>query len=488
MSHTKKFLKTKNEEKTLCLDDEGLPVTLYHGTNRTFNEHSEKKNRTILNEKYQGDWFCYSDLESVAWKYASAARNQNLNKEDFLKDSLDYLSKNSPSNIHNDIYELINTMMNNGYSQGFEIFEKDYEVRTKKDISNFWQELREFEKVKSDFNIDEFCEVLEFVEHSKTGISDSVQNIQNIFNQQVNELPNSTVDYLKNLGYKDCIPQTKIIKSNILASKILKTKNREKAINAKDKGYDLVIYSGVGTVDGEPEYLIANKEQIIIKEIVNKYEISTTIDSSSWRIDTLYETIKQSEISDSIREKLHFEKINAIEFKDLIKHNFKFHSINKHGDLNEGADNEILFKALLSEFIKEVEKRVTLDNGSICLYRQLGLKDINELQLPLGRYWSYNADDVDNYDDCGFKHTNKESHKEYVIKADIPLNDIDWNQTFNNYVISEFTESEITINNNSNSLNIEYKIKTEKGFTALPSNIEQNYITKEKKIKKNKIS
>jgi hypothetical protein len=62
------------------VDAQGRPLVVYHGTAEDFDTFSERAHRSVLNRKYQGDGFHFSDDPGIASSYADAARNQFLNK------------------------------------------------------------------------------------------------------------------------------------------------------------------------------------------------------------------------------------------------------------------------------------------------------------------------------------------------------------------------------------------------------------------------
>jgi hypothetical protein len=274
-------------------------ITLYHGTNRSFSKHSLEKSRTELNNKFQGDWICYTPSESVAWKYANAARNQCIEKESFFEETENYLNNNFPDEKLNlFIIETFKILMNDIFDEAWDIipdkYSKAFNIPSDVASKHFFDRLREYETIDPGFDFNDFYDVLEFVEHSKFGKSYDINNLFNVFNKTVEEIPDYVIKFLKPKGYEKSIPEPKIIKSDVTANNILKTDSREEAKEAREKGYDLVIYSGPDCVDDAPEYLIANVNQIAMREIVIAHKDIEYIDESNseWIENISYETIK----------------------------------------------------------------------------------------------------------------------------------------------------------------------------------------------------
>jgi hypothetical protein len=275
MSDIKNFLKSKQK------------IKLFHGTNRKFDKHCELKNRTILNDKYQGDWICYTDDINVAWKYTHAARNQNFDKELFLIDTKKFL--NQYKELGKDLLTLTNMLLEEGYDcwdKFFNHYSEKHNLTEEKTPKNFFDKVKELEQ-SSEFNLDEFIDVLAEVENSK--LSDATDNI-NIFSFSTPQLSQSSITFLEKFNFNACIPENRVIFSEISYNNCLKTSDREEAKNAKKNGYDLVIYSGEDCVDDKPEYLILDTKQINIKNIlIENVEIKYLNESKSeWTENKTY--------------------------------------------------------------------------------------------------------------------------------------------------------------------------------------------------------
>lgn len=250
-------------------------IIAWHGTTRTsIDKHSSKKHRTPLNEQYQGDWFCYTQSEDVAWKYADAARNQNIDRDLFFEDLKLILNKsNHPQS--NYIYTLCENIVDFGYDEGFEKTLQQF----KDDIKQENHEAIFFQNVikpicddELKFDINDLCDLLQYIEGSKYHeIQDDLTSIVDLLNSRIQHLPHYIYGDMEAIGFSSSIPRATVIKSEITANKILHTKNPEEAKNAILHGYDTIIYSGEGTVDGEPEILVANTKQIKFIEKITRF-------------------------------------------------------------------------------------------------------------------------------------------------------------------------------------------------------------------------
>lgn len=238
---------------------------LFHGTNRNFNNHLENKHRTKINEKFQGDWICYSPSEEVAWKYVDAARNQNIDPDFFFSDLSQLLShSNSADNKY--IYLLLRNIYKHGHTEGYDRTIRTYgsekKILSDPDI-HFFRNVHNTVSKELNFDINDITDIISYLEGAKQeSDDDSLELISNTLNGQIKELPHFVIETLEELGFSQSIPKSRVIKSEVIADNILRTDDPEEAKKAREKGFDLVIYNGENTVDNEPEYLIANSSQI----------------------------------------------------------------------------------------------------------------------------------------------------------------------------------------------------------------------------------
>lgn len=248
----------------------------YHGTNRVFEKHDEKKSRTSLNDKYQGDWICYTKSQDVAWKYADAARNQCFDRDLFIEDMQKYFKEKGVEGLY--LFNLSLLAMEKGSSEAIDEMVESYAVDKKITIDDAYPE---FFSMLSKFNdeygleINDWFDLLEYVEGSKVydDIKENdVQDLMNVFNSTVKEIDCYAIEMHKRLKFSKSKIEPKIICSEISYENPLYTDDRDEAKKARENGYDVVFYSGEGCVDGETEVLISDPKQVNVLSIIVRHE------------------------------------------------------------------------------------------------------------------------------------------------------------------------------------------------------------------------
>lgn len=266
----KNFLESK---KQILLNNEGQPLILFHGTNREFENHDTNKHRTILNSKFQGDWICYTNNYDTALKYMNAARNQCFDKQFFFEDLEYFFNKRPLDGFEKYLFFLAKELVEKGFQQDLnpDTYEsiaikyiQENNIETNDPLFYFFRKLEVYSELYN-FDINDLSDVLEFVEGSK--INNNTNLNLNFFNQTIVDIPSFAIDYLIENDFLNSIPKPRILCSQINYTKSLITNDREEAKNAKNLGYDLVIYNGEGCVDNSPEYLILNPNQVSIVKI-----------------------------------------------------------------------------------------------------------------------------------------------------------------------------------------------------------------------------
>tara|TARA_Y100000034_G_scaffold50613_1_gene62343 strand:+ start:9122 stop:9979 length:858 start_codon:yes stop_codon:yes gene_type:complete len=278
-----------NDIENYLQEKQQKTINLLHGTNRKYEKHCSSKNRTVLNDKYQGDWICYTKNIEVAWKYAKAARNQCFDKQLFLNDTENFL--NDYPNVKNDLLVLTNLLLDKGsevWDEFYEYYSKEHNIDINDTPKSFFDKIREIENT-SNFDINDFMDALEEVEYSKLAEPDD--NI-NFFSNNIKQISQSNIEFLKSIGFDSSLPENRVLVSEVSYNKLLETTSREEAKKARENGYDLVIYSGEGCVDNEPEYLIADPRQVTVKNIIIENIQLEYLDElkTSWREKKEYST------------------------------------------------------------------------------------------------------------------------------------------------------------------------------------------------------
>lgn len=279
-----------NDIKNYLKNKQSKQITLFHGTNRKFDQHCESKNRTVLNDNYQGDWICYTKNIDIAWKYTKSARNQVFDKSLFLEDTQNFL--NNYPDIKEDFFKLTNILLeqgDSGWDAFYQYYSEKHSIPLEESGRVFFNNINIIDNINFDFN--DFLDALKEVEYSKLAEPDDNTNF---FSQDIPQISSYTINFLSKLGFDKSIPEDRILISQITYNNLLETNSREEARKAKDNGYDLVIYSGEGCVNKEPEYLIANPRQVNVLNILIEHVKKNYIDElqSSWTEEKSYSSKK----------------------------------------------------------------------------------------------------------------------------------------------------------------------------------------------------
>ena len=167
----------------------------------------------------------------------------------------------------------------------------------------------------------------------------------------------------------------------------------------------------------------------------------------SWDIETEY--ADGGNISDMIKS------VNLD--KNIYEQNIEYHSIYPKINSKEYTidSEQILKENFIQSFLKNVE--IDSDNN-ITAYRLLALDDISDLDKDnLGIYWACSEDKVVIADDEGYEHEKKSYKNKYLIKVKANIKDINWQDTFELYVINDWMEGEIRFIKSTKPVETYYK-------------------------------
>jgi hypothetical protein len=152
--------------------------------------------------------------------------------------------------------------------------------------------------------------------------------------------------------------------------------------------------------------------------------------------------------------------------------------------LNE--DNNSLINKGFQKFLEKLDKNAEINfiKKTVTLYRAIGLMRIEDLKIPLGKYWAFDYEKAKVIDDEGYKHsTDKGSHEQFKFKAVYSFDDINWKESFNKYLMNDFMESEIEIQEESLPLELEFlnndiweEIKVEKPLQTIIKQYEDSLV------------
>lgn len=223
------------------VNEQGLPLMLYHGTGASFEQFSADHHRSVLNSKYQGDAFHFTPSPDVASNYADASRNHMINKERMFA-AVD-------REFAGPLSTLFRTVVEGGMEATF-----DATI----------EEMRSWNTAAEAAGID-FYDLLElgrYVEGSRFNYNHNDNELFNLFSGYRHYLPEEVRDIAVALKLDDVLPNQNVVPVFLRAEKVLFTEDREAARNAQRDGYDGFCYSGPDCVDGVPEWAVFSPDQI----------------------------------------------------------------------------------------------------------------------------------------------------------------------------------------------------------------------------------
>ncbi len=223
------------------VNEQGLPLMLYHGTGASFEQFSADHHRSVLNSKYQGDAFHFTPSPDVASNYADASRNHMINKERMFA-AVD-------REFAGPLSTLFRTVVEGGMEATF-----DATI----------EEMRSWNTAAEAAGID-FYDLLElgrYVEGSRFNYNHNDNELFNLFSGYRHYLPEEVRDIAVALKLDDVLPNQNVVPVFLRAENVLFTEDREAARNAQKDGYDGFCYSGPDCVDGVPEWAVFSPDQI----------------------------------------------------------------------------------------------------------------------------------------------------------------------------------------------------------------------------------
>lgn len=223
------------------VDEQGLPLMLYHGTGASFEQFSADHHRSVLNSKYQGDAFHFTPSPEVASKYADASRNHMINKEQIFA-----AVEREFSGPLSDLFRMV--------------VEGGMEATAEASV----EVMRSWNTAAEAYGID-FYDLLElgrYVEGSRFNYNHNDNELFNLFSGYRHYLPEEVRDIAVALKLDDVLPNQNVVPVFLRAENVLFTEDREAARNAQKEGYDGFCYSGPDCVDGVPEWAVFSPDQI----------------------------------------------------------------------------------------------------------------------------------------------------------------------------------------------------------------------------------
>lgn len=229
------------------VDAEGRPLVVYHGTAADVAAFDAARHRTVLNDQYQGDGFCFSLDPAVASRYADSTRNSLLRK-DVIYEQVEHRFPTRLSQLFRDVVE-------HGYEQAWEL--PDEEIRVL---------LRQGEAEGVDLN--GLLDLARVVEGSNYDVRrsrdlDPGAVYAALFGGSSGALLTEYhIADMVAMRLADAAPRPNVMPVYLRAQDVLVTHERHLAKAARSQGHDGVFYTGPDLVEGCPEWVVFDACQI----------------------------------------------------------------------------------------------------------------------------------------------------------------------------------------------------------------------------------
>jgi len=235
----------------------GTPVTLYHGTTKSFKTFDMAKSRRELVDNYYGGGIFLTPSKRVAWKYARA--NRNIGFEPEIIEDL--------KRINHPAGEFLRVLYAKG-TDGWESFMREqgfFDDNPPPDVGQV--DFVGFEKYLG-VDPNTIGDLAGYVIGSKTkplGMGED-EGALSLFSQSTG-MPDHVYGLLDELGLDSTVYRPKVYTVVVTASKTLVTPSKAQARSARSKGYECVVYYGSSLVDGEPEVAIFDSSHARITNV-----------------------------------------------------------------------------------------------------------------------------------------------------------------------------------------------------------------------------
>lgn len=231
---------------------EGRPVTLYHGTTKSFRTFDSEKIRTELVTKYYGGGIFLTPEKKVAWQYAEGNRNTGFDPE-----VLDDMKAANPK-----AGEIMGLLYTKG-DAAWDIMQARF-IPLAPNGEGWAVPLEEY---LGGNIINEIADVCRYIIGSKLVHEPSDDTLDLLFGNKVGSNPSYLFDTLDELGVDSKKYRPKVYTVQVAAHNPLATANKAQARNAKKNGYDCVVYYGSDLVGGVPEVAVYNPHQVKITHV-----------------------------------------------------------------------------------------------------------------------------------------------------------------------------------------------------------------------------
>jgi hypothetical protein len=228
----------------------GQPVTLYHGTTRSFTSFDFQKARKDLVESFYGVGIFLTPSKRVAMKYAHANRNIGFDPE-IIND----LKRRNPR---------AGSFMQSLFAHGKDawgLLAKELQENDP-EIPSPYRAMQDYLKVDPNV-LDDICG---YVIGSKVIPLGSDDPTLGIFSTR-SGAPDHVYDSLDEVGLDSNVYRPKVYICTVTVSNPLVTANKSAAKAARHKGYDSVIFYGSSLVDGVPEVAVFDARNVQISHV-----------------------------------------------------------------------------------------------------------------------------------------------------------------------------------------------------------------------------
>lgn len=231
------------------VDAAGKPLVLYHGTNRSFTEFDDGRQRDARLQQFQGAGFFFTANPSTADRYAGAAANESFDRTTMEA----ALHQKYPGFVA----DLYTNIMDHGYSTGWEKTSEAYGVQDKPYTE--WP-------LPPGFDINDINVLTEATEGYREEGDAEIEPgdiAAAIFGGGRPSYFEHARELAEKLGLP--VPSNNVMPVFLRATNVLRTSSREEAKQAQANGYDGVIYfsdDDDDLIDGEPEFVVFDKRQV----------------------------------------------------------------------------------------------------------------------------------------------------------------------------------------------------------------------------------
>lgn len=147
----------------------------------------------------------------------------------------------------------------------------------------------------------------------------------------------------------------------------------------------------------------------------------------------IYLYCMKNRIQKILKEFIDIKDVDDFDYHE--RQNLPYHSGYREDKEQEEYKED--FKGIMGQYI---------DGNEITLYRVVLLDKEENLLEPLGIYWSVDKETAQYIDDEEYEHTTPvENKKPYMIVGRFRLSDIDWEDSFDLYLMNDFMEKEIRV-------------------------------------------